>query len=58
MKSSNVKDHADGNHEDRGNYTPGNVIGSDGNLTHLNGSRTSDGVAQIWIHSQIASQGT
>jgi hypothetical protein len=37
MESSNVKDHADGNHEDRGKYTPGNVIGSDGNLTRLNG---------------------
>jgi hypothetical protein len=37
---------------------PLEAIGDDSNLICLNASRASHGVAQVAIHSQVASQGT
>jgi hypothetical protein len=38
--------------------TSGEAVGSDSNAICLHCSRTSHGVAQVAIHSQVASQGT
>jgi hypothetical protein len=57
LESSNNQDHADGNDECCGIGAPEKAIGVDGNVICLNATRTSHRVAQVAIHSQVASQG-
>jgi hypothetical protein len=61
LESSNDRDHADGNFECCGTDASEEAFGDDNNIICLNGSRVSQcdshGVAQVAIHSQVASQG-
>jgi hypothetical protein len=48
----------DGNGECRGTDASQDVLGSDSNVTGLNGLCASHGVAQVAIHSQVTSKET
>jgi hypothetical protein len=55
--SSNDEEHADGNNECHGSDASGEAVGDDSNVICLNGSRSSQGIAQVAIYSQVASRG-
>jgi hypothetical protein len=57
-ESSRDHAHADANAERRGNEAYEEVIGNDRKAICLNAPRTSHGVAQVEIHSQVAYLGT
>jgi hypothetical protein len=58
VESLNNTDHADENGKWRGNSASGKTVGSDSNVTLLDGQHVLLGVARVPIHSQVASQGT
>jgi hypothetical protein len=51
-------DHANGNGDSYTNGASGDAVGSDSNITPLNGPHTTHAAALVMIHSQVASQGT
>jgi hypothetical protein len=58
LESSNDQNHADGKVESRGIDASKEAIGDDSRVVRLHAPRASHGVAQVAIHSQVASQGT
>jgi hypothetical protein len=58
LESSNDQDPADGNVKCRSNDASKEAIGDDSHVTCLSAPHTSHGVAQVAIHSQVASQST